>query len=131
MLIHKKDLFSSEATIFSDPNWNKRLIFPVHISFINKHLFFKYSVRWSVGQATKGKNVKTWKCDFLAPYFNFLYFINISYDFKQLRYLWMMSSLFVSKSTSFPVKFEHPILHFLFSYTIFLVFIRENICNKL
>ena len=32
----------------------------------------------SVGQATKGKNIKTWKYDFLDPHFNFLEFLHIS-----------------------------------------------------
>ncbi len=65
-----------------------------------------------VGQASKGKNVKIWKCVFLpfnegrglifsvhiplifsrSP-FQFSAVLHISYNFKQLRYLWMLSSL--------------------------------------
>ncbi len=48
-------------------------------------LSIKYFVRQSVGQATKGKNVKNLEMPFL---------IHNSYNFKQLRYLWMLSSLF-------------------------------------
>ena len=46
------------------------------ISVINEHIFYQYFVRWSVAKATKGKNVKKKKCDFLDPNFNFLYFIH-------------------------------------------------------
>ncbi len=33
------------------------------ILFIYNHLFCKYFVRQGIGKATKGKNVKTWKCE--------------------------------------------------------------------
>ncbi len=39
--------------IFSAPH--RALIFCVHIPFVYEHLFYKYFVRLSVGQATKGK----------------------------------------------------------------------------
>ncbi len=40
--------------IFSAPNWDIAPIFCVQIPFINEHLFCKYFVRVSVGNATKG-----------------------------------------------------------------------------
>ena len=33
----------------------------------SSHLFYKYFVRQSVCQATRGTNVKIWKCDFSTP----------------------------------------------------------------
>ncbi len=50
--------------IFSVPIKDRGLIFPVHIlPYISI-----YSINiLSVGQATKGKDVKPWKCDFLYP----------------------------------------------------------------
>ncbi len=57
--------------IFSAPIYYKALIFCVHITLVYEHLFYKYFVRRSVGRATKG---------------------------KELRYLWMMSSLFISNN---------------------------------
>ena len=39
--------------IFSAPNWDIDLIFFVQIPLINEHLFYKYFVRQSVGNATK------------------------------------------------------------------------------
>ena len=36
-----------------------------HLGQINEHLFCKYFVRQSVGQATKGRNIKIKKHDFL------------------------------------------------------------------
>ncbi len=41
-------------TIFSAPNWDIAPIFFVQIPFKNEHLFCKYFVRLSVGNATKG-----------------------------------------------------------------------------
>ena len=41
--------------IFSAPNRDRDLFFSVHIPLIYEHLFFKYFVRRSAGQATKGK----------------------------------------------------------------------------
>ncbi len=41
--------------------------FAVHIPLMYKHLFYKYFVRRSVGQATEGRNVKIWKRNFLSP----------------------------------------------------------------
>ena len=40
--------------IFSAPNWDIAPIFFVQIPLINEHLFCKYFVRLSVGNATKG-----------------------------------------------------------------------------
>ena len=40
--------------IFSAPIQDRALIFCVHIPLVYEHLFYKYFVRWSVGQATKG-----------------------------------------------------------------------------
>ena len=40
--------------IFSAPNWDIDQIFLVQIPLINEHLFCKYFVRLSVGNATKG-----------------------------------------------------------------------------
>ena len=40
--------------IFSDPNWDIAPIFFVQNPLINEHLFCKYFVRLSVGNATKG-----------------------------------------------------------------------------
>ncbi len=45
--------------IFSAPNRERLLIFSVHLPLIYEHLFYKYFVRRSVGQATNGQNVKT------------------------------------------------------------------------
>ena len=45
----------------------KDCFFSVHIPLIYEHLFYKYLVRLSVSQATKGRNVKIWKNDFLGP----------------------------------------------------------------
>ncbi len=41
--------------IFSVPKKDKALILCVHIPLVYKHLFYKYFVRWSIGQVTKGK----------------------------------------------------------------------------
>ncbi len=42
----------------------------VKLPGIYGHLLLKYLVPRSVGQATKGKNIrKKWKCDFLDPKF--------------------------------------------------------------
>ncbi len=38
------------------------------IRLINAHLFYEYFVRQTVGQATKGRNVKIKKNDFLGGY---------------------------------------------------------------
>ncbi len=38
----------------------------------NIQLTYKCFVCRAAGQSTKGKNVKTWKCDLLDPNFNFL-----------------------------------------------------------
>ncbi len=43
--------------------------FFVQIPLINKHLFCKYFVHQSVGKATKGRNVKIKKHDFLGGHF--------------------------------------------------------------
>ncbi len=63
--------------IFSAHNCDRVLIFCGHISHIHEHLFDKYFVRRFVNQASKGKNVKTCKCDFLDILLNFLQFIHI------------------------------------------------------
>ena len=39
---------------FRAPIYDRALIFCVHIPLIYEHLFYRYFVRWSVGQATKG-----------------------------------------------------------------------------
>ncbi len=41
--------------IFLAPIYDKALIFCVHIPLVYEHLFYKYFVRRSVVQATKGK----------------------------------------------------------------------------
>ena len=41
--------------IFSAPIYDRALIFCVHIPLVYEHLFYKYFVRRSVGQAIKGK----------------------------------------------------------------------------
>ena len=70
------------TTIFSVPNWHKSLIFPVHIPLICEHLFYKYFVSWSVGQAKKGRNVKISKHKFLSCY--------LKKDFFLVRLIWSM-----------------------------------------
>ena len=53
--------------IFSAPNCDRAPIFVVvQIPLINEHLFCKYFVRQSVGQATKGIDIKIKKHDFLV-----------------------------------------------------------------
>ncbi len=47
-----------EKPIFLAPNRDRDLFFSVHIPLIYEHLFYKYVVRPSVGQAAKGRNVK-------------------------------------------------------------------------
>ena len=76
--------------IFSAHNRDRVILFSVHIPLIYEHLFYKYFDRQSVGQATK--NVKTWKC--------------VLDNSKQLRYLWMLSSLFPSNQKSFTSTFS-------------------------
>ena len=44
--------------ILSAPNYDRGLIYSVQIRLIYEHLYYKYFVRRSVGQATKGRNVK-------------------------------------------------------------------------
>ncbi len=41
--------------IFPAPIYDRALIFCVHIPLVYEQLFYKYFVRRSVGQATKGK----------------------------------------------------------------------------
>ena len=41
--------------IFSVPIYDRALIFCVHIPLVVEYLFYKYFVRRSIGQATKGK----------------------------------------------------------------------------
>ncbi len=41
--------------IFSTPNQDNAVIFCVYIPLVYEHLFYKYFVRRSVGQATKSK----------------------------------------------------------------------------
>ncbi len=53
----------------------------------------KYSVPRSVGQATKGKNVKIGIAIFSTPFSTFCSSYIYSYNFKELRYLQMLSSL--------------------------------------
>ena len=43
------------------------MIFSVHIPLIYEHIFYKYFVCQSTSQATKGRNVKILKHDFLRP----------------------------------------------------------------
>ncbi len=40
------------------------LISSMQIPLIYEHLFYKYSVRWYVSQAIKGRNVTLWKYEF-------------------------------------------------------------------
>ncbi len=47
-----------ENAIFSAPNLDRNKKNSVHIPLIYEHLFYKYFVRRSVDQATKGRNVK-------------------------------------------------------------------------
>ncbi len=57
----------NENAIFSAPNQDRRLILSVHIPLIYEHIFNKLFVRRSVSQATKAKNIRIWKCNFLGP----------------------------------------------------------------
>ncbi len=53
---------------FLVPIKDRVLIFSLHIPLIYEHLFCKFFVRRSVGQATKDRNVKICKRDFLVHY---------------------------------------------------------------
>ena len=44
------------------------ILFFLKSCLIDAHLFYEYLVRQSVGQATKGSNVKIKKLDFLGGY---------------------------------------------------------------
>ncbi len=59
----EKQKCNNMETQYSQPliKTNNYVVFSLHIPLIYKHLFYKYFVCWYVGQATKDKNVKTWK----------------------------------------------------------------------
>ena len=55
-----------ENAIFSAPIKDRGLNFSVNIPLLYVHLLYKQFFRRNVSQATKGRNVKIWKCDLLA-----------------------------------------------------------------
>ncbi len=56
--------------IFSAPKQDNALIFCVHIALVYKQLFYKYFVRRSVGQATKGKTASLLMYVVILVYFH-------------------------------------------------------------
>ncbi len=103
--------------IFLAPYWDRVIIFSVHIPLTYEVLFYKYFICRSLGQATKGRNVKIWKLIFSVPNEN-----------KQLVFFYAHSFLFSYKfliiSNSFAsYRCCHPYLilnHFFQDFCTFL-----------
>ncbi len=79
-----------EKRDFLAPIKDKALIFCVHIPLVYEHLFYKYIVRRSVGQATKGK-----RASLLIDVFILVFIKNINKKQLILILFYFMYSYFI------------------------------------
>ena len=56
--VQKATMLKHGNTILSASNKDRVIIYYVLIPLIYEHLFYEYFVHWTVGQTTKGRNVK-------------------------------------------------------------------------